>query len=472
MTDEDEELVSPYVPRAIFKAFHRRRQRWAIAVAHRRAGKTVACINDLVMSALACRRPNPRFAYVAPYLNQAKDIAWTYLKDFTRFLPGCLVRETELSVELPGGARIRLYGADNPDRLRGIYLDGVVLDEFGDMDPGLWTRVLRPMLSDERRGWATFIGTPKGKNHFHRLWAQSETDDDWYRLELKASRTGLLDAKELAAARRDMSDDDHAQEYECSFEAAVRGAYYAKPLIALEQADPPQVTSVPHDPRLPVHTAWDLGVADSTVIWFFQVNGRETRVIDVLKGEGVGLEWYANALKARPESHGRAADAWVWGGHYLPHDAEVRELGTGKTRVEVLAGYGIAATICPSIPSRTASRPSAASCPPAGSTGKDAARASRRCACIAATMTSAPRSSKPVRATTGPAITPTLSAISRWPPRTASRGAASPTAAARHRMGGLVPPHRPDGEGDHTQCGGGVKLLRTRRTPRAEGDRA
>ena len=347
-TTNEARLLSPYVPREIFKDFHRRKARWAIAVAHRRAGKTVACVNELMLRAGRCRFPDARLAYIAPHLKQAKDIAWTYLKDHTGFIPGRRVSESELWVELPGGSRIRLYGADNPDILRGIYLDGVVLDEIADMDPTLWPRVIRPLLAD-RGGWASFIGTPRGKNHFHRLWTQSAGDPDWYRLELKASETRLLDAKELADARKMMTDDEYAQEFECSFDAAVRGAYYGKEILALEQAKPPQIGRVPHEPALAVHTAWDLGVKDSTVIWFVQVCGGETRIIDVVKGEGVGLAWYANALFERPALHGHVGN-WVWGNHYLPHDAEVRELGTGKTRVEMLAELGISATICPNIP--------------------------------------------------------------------------------------------------------------------------
>lgn len=321
------ELVSPYEVREQFLPLHKRNTRWFVGVAHRRAGKTVADINELIIGATRCRLQNPRFAYVAPQLNQAKDIAWTYLKEYTAFIPGVKTNESELWVELPGGARIRIYGADNPDRLRGIYLDGVVLDEFGDMDPAIWTQVIRPALSD-RKGWACFIGTPKGKNQFHRIWVEAENDPDWTRLMLKASETGLLDQKELADARKMMSDDEYAQEYECSFEAAVRGAYYGKELNEAEG----RITSVPYDPRLEVHTAWDLGVADSTVIWFVQIVGRETRWIDVLKGEGVGLDWYAKELKERPYNYGT---------HYLPHDVEVRELGTGKSRYEVLGGLGI-----------------------------------------------------------------------------------------------------------------------------------
>jgi hypothetical protein len=324
------ELVSPYEVREQFLPLHKRQTRWAIAVAHRRAGKTVADINELIMGATKCKLPNPRFAYVAPQLNQAKDIAWTYLKEYTAFLSP-KINESELWVELPGGARIRIYGADNPDRLRGIYLDGVVLDEFGDMDPTIWTQVLRPALSD-RKGWAIFIGTPKGKNTFYKLWVEAEGDEDWTRIMLRASETGLLDAKELADARKMMSDDEYAQEYECSFDAAVRGAYYAKELNEAEASEPKRITSVPHDPRLLTHTAWDLGVADSTVVWFIQTVGRETRFIDCLKGEGVGLDWYVAQLQQR---------GWLYGNHYLPHDVEVRELGTGKSRKEVLEGLGL-----------------------------------------------------------------------------------------------------------------------------------
>lgn len=331
------ELVSPYEVRDQFKPLHLRKTRWAIGVCHRRAGKTVSHINELVMGALKCDLQNPRFAYVAPQLNQAKDIAWTYLKEYTAFLQP-KINESELWVELPGGKRIRIYGADNPDRLRGIYLDGVVLDEFGDMDPTIWTQVIRPALSD-RKGWACFIGTPKGKNTFYKLWQQAEDDPEWTRLMLKASETRLLDDKELADAKKMMSADEFAQEYECSFEAAVRGAYYAHEVNEAERSE--RITSVPYDPRLMVHTAWDLGVADSTCIWFYQVLGRETRVIDVLKGEGVGLDWYARKLQERN---------YLYGKHYLPHDVEVRELGTGKSRKEVLSQLGINATVCPNIP--------------------------------------------------------------------------------------------------------------------------
>ena len=334
------EIKSHYAPRRQFLNLHARENRWAIAVAHRRAGKTVACVNDLIKAASCSDKNNPRFAYIAPQLNQAKDIAWSYLLEYTEcFGDDRKINASELWVELPNnGARIRIYGADNPDRLRGIYLDGAVLDEFGDMDPTVWTQVIRPALSD-RKGWAIFIGTPKGKNTFHKLWTLAEDDADWFRLSLKASETGLLEAKELADAARMMGEDEYAQEYECSFEAAVRGAYYGKEINDAEADE--RIAGIPYDPRLPVHTAWDLGIADSTVIWFIQTAGREYRVIDVLKGEGVALDWYAKRLQERD---------YLWGDHYLPHDVEVRELGTGKSRKEVLEGLGVKVTVCPNIP--------------------------------------------------------------------------------------------------------------------------
>jgi phage terminase large subunit len=237
----------------------------------------------LVIGALKCSLPNPRFAYVAPQLNQAKDIAWVYLKEYTAFLRP-RINESELWVEIPGGKRIRIYGADNPDRLRGIYLDGVVLDEFGDMDPTIWSQVIRPALSD-RKGWACFIGTPKGKNTFHTLWVEAEDDEDWTRLMLKASETGLLDAKELSDARKMMSEDEYAQEYECSFEAAVRGAYYGKEMNDAEAMIQPHYRGA-YDPRLPVHTAWDLGRRGFDGYLVCPINGRETRADRRSQGRG------------------------------------------------------------------------------------------------------------------------------------------------------------------------------------------
>jgi phage terminase large subunit len=332
-----------YRAREQFVPFHKRKQRWACIVAHRRAGKTVACVMDLVDAALRCEKPNPRFAYIAPYYTQAKDIAWAYVKEYGTRVPGAEPNESELRLDLPNGGRVRLYGADNYDRLRGLYFDGVVLDEYADMDPRVWPQVVRPALSD-RLGWATFIGTPKGRNDFWRIWAgDMETgwpgatnSDDWFDLMLKASETGIVAEDELADAKRMLAPDEFEQEYECSFEAAIKGAFYADELKRARLEG--RIATIPIDRGLGVWTAWDLGVSDSTAIWFGQTLGREERIIDYYEAAGVGLDHYAAVLREK---------GYHYTQHYLPHDVAVRSLSTGVSRVETLRSLGIEANIVP-----------------------------------------------------------------------------------------------------------------------------
>jgi phage terminase large subunit len=147
---------------------------------------------------------------------------------------GARVHESELRVDYPKGGQVRLYGADNADALRGIYLDGIVLDEYADMDPRVWSEIIRPALAD-RGGWAVFIGTPKGRNAFFELWRRAQSQADWFTLMLKASDTGLIPASELKLAKRDLSEEQYAQEFECSFDAAVVGAYYGKLMARAEE---------------------------------------------------------------------------------------------------------------------------------------------------------------------------------------------------------------------------------------------
>jgi hypothetical protein len=306
-------------------------------VAHRRAGKTVAAVNDLIRKAMACERSEPRFAYVAPFTSQAKDVAWSYLRQYTASIRGAVASVSELRVDLPTGARIRLYGADHYDRLRGIYLDGVVLDEFADMDPRAWSEVIRPALAD-RQGWAAFIGTPKGRNAFFELYERAAASPDWFALRLKASETGLLLPEEVEALKAELSADEYAREMETSFEAAIAGAYYAAALTAAEGEG--RIGRVAHDPACEVHAAFDLGIADSTAIWLAQFVGREIRLIDYIENSGVALDWYARALRERP---------FLYAPLILPHDAMARELGSGLSRVEMLQGLGFAVRIAPRI---------------------------------------------------------------------------------------------------------------------------
>jgi phage terminase large subunit len=337
--DDDADVAAPdaltvsidYRSRPQFEAFHHRVERFACIVAHRRAGKTVACVHDLQRGALQCDKLRPRFAYLSPFLRQSKQVAWDYLRAAMApsRLIGASAHETELRVDYPNGGQVRLFGADNPDALRGIYLDGVVLDEYADMDPRVWSEIIRPALAD-RQGWAVFIGTPKGRNAFFELWRRAQSEPDWFALMLKASETGLIAPEELALARRDLSEAQYAQEFECSFDAAVVGAYYGA-LMRQAEADG-RIAGVPYDPVALVWTAWDLGIRDATAIWFAQIVGREIRIIDYYEASGVDLGHYARELMAKP---------YAYAGHIVPHDAQAKELGTGKSRLEVLAGLGL-----------------------------------------------------------------------------------------------------------------------------------
>lgn len=331
--------ISEYVPRGPFKLFHKRSTRWAIMVVHRRAGKTVASVADLVMEALFTKKQDARLAYIAPLFNQAKDIAWLYLKRLTFDIPGVEVNESELRIDVPNAgksmSRIRLYGADNPDRLRGMYFDAVILDEYADMRPSVWGEIVRPMLMD-RKGWAVFIGTPRGRNNFYQLYERGKADDDWFDLLLRASESGLIAEDEIEAARKELTPEQFDQELECSFDAAVMGAYWGKELAQADRDG--RITEVAYDPILPTHTAWDLGIGDSTAIWFFQVVGSEVRVIDHYENHGQGLPHYAAVLASR---------GYRYGDHWVPHDAKVKELGTGRTRVETLGSLNIKVRLVP-----------------------------------------------------------------------------------------------------------------------------
>jgi hypothetical protein len=321
-----------YNPREQFVGFHKRTERWGCIVAHRRAGKTVASIADLIDACLRSDKRNPRFAYVAPTYTQAKDIAWNYLKSYSG-IPGVAYNESELRVDYPNQGRIRLYGAENYDRMRGLYFDGVIIDEPADMDPRAWSEVIRPALSD-RQGWAVFIGTPKGHNSFWSIFKRSKDDDTWFSLELRASKTGIIPKLELIDAQQSMTPEQYQQEYECSFEAAIRGAYYAD---LMRQADEDgRIAGVPYDPCQRVWTSWDLGMRDKTAIWFAQIVGREVHLIDYYEASGADLAHYVKVLDGKRYSYA---------GHILPHDAQARELGTGKTRQEVLESLGLDVTI-------------------------------------------------------------------------------------------------------------------------------
>jgi len=319
----------PYKARDAFLDFHRRDQRWAVLVCHRRAGKTVATIADIIRRAVMEKKENARYAYIAPFYAQAKSIAWDYL---LRFAEPAIVKanQSELWVELVNGAKIRLLGAENCDALRGNYLDGVVLDEFADMKPRLWGEIIRPLLSD-RQGWATFIGTPKGHNSFYDIYNEAQKNPNWYVKTLRADQSGLLPDAELLDAQATMSTNQYEQEFLCSFEAAILGAFYGQEMRRITDLE--RITTVDYDPMFPCHTAWDLGFNDSTSIWWFQVVYGEIRVLDHHSSNGQSIPFYTMLLDQKEDEFG-----YKYGYHYLPHDAKAKTLASGgKSIIEQIS---------------------------------------------------------------------------------------------------------------------------------------
>lgn len=316
--------------RAHQRCLYDARQRFNVWVCHRRLGKTTLALYMLIADAYQNTRPRPRYGYLAPLYRQGKVIAWDLLKHLTRPLPHTRINEAELRVDLDGDRRIQIFGADNPDALRGLYLDGAVFDEYAQMRPRIWSEVVRPALAD-RQGWATFIGTPMGHNHFYDLYTQAQQDPTWHSALFRASDTGILPEDELTLMRQSMAPEQYAQELECSFESALIGAYYASYLQTAQEEG--RLTRVPWDPQVPVHTAWDLGVSDSTAIWFIQPHGHMLHVIDYLEASDHGLEWYTKAMQGKPYTYGR---------HYFPHDIDTRDFSSdGRTRLAIAESLGL-----------------------------------------------------------------------------------------------------------------------------------
>ena len=334
------QITIPYKPRSLQAKLHQNLEqyRWGVIVCHRRMGKTVMAINHLLRAAVLCPKKAPRYAYLAPTYRQAKAVAWDYLKQFAGGIPGIKFHETELRCDLPNGGRISLLGAENPDSLRGIYLDGCFMDEVADMPEKVFPEVIRPALSD-REGFCYFVGTPKGQNAFFEMYEQATNNDDWYTAVHKASETAILNATELRSAKEAMTSDQYAQEYECSWVANVPGAIFGKELeAAMEEG---RISRVPHDPTVKVDTFWDLGVGDSTAIWFVQSVGRAIHFIDCYENRGEGLPHYVSVLSKKN---------YLYGDHFAPHDIEVRELGSGKSRREIAWDLGLNFRVVPKLP--------------------------------------------------------------------------------------------------------------------------
>jgi len=210
-----------YQPRAWQAQCHRKMRRFTVLALHRRAGKTELAIMELINAALTFQRDLGLFFYIAPFLKQAKTIAWSRLKQkLAPLLDAVTLNEVDLSITFKhNGAVIRIFGGDNPDAMRGVRLDGCVIDEVAQIKPEVWNDIVQPALSD-RKGWAVFIGTPSGINLFSELFYKAKSLPDWHAALYTVNDTQAIDADEVERLQRDMPGTAFAREYLCDFSAA------------------------------------------------------------------------------------------------------------------------------------------------------------------------------------------------------------------------------------------------------------
>lgn len=315
----------------------------AVVVWHRRSGKDKSLIN-LVAKKMFERVGS--YYYFFPTYKQGKKILWNGMDrdgfKFTDHFPKELRKRTdntEMLIEMKNGSLLQVIGTDNMDSIVGTNPVGCVFSEYALQDPAAWD-FIRPILA-ENGGWAIFNYTPRGHNHGKDLFDMAEKSPNWFCQRLTVDDTNVISKEVLEQEREEMlqrtgNDALYMQEYYCSFEAPVEGAYYGSALVAAEEEG--RITTVPYDPMLPVNTYWDLGVGDSTAIWFSQTVGNELRLIDYFEDSGEGLTHYIKKLQQKP---------YVYGDHYAPHDIEVRELTTGKTRLETAQSLGMHFRVIP-----------------------------------------------------------------------------------------------------------------------------
>lgn len=313
--------------------------RRAVAVWHRRAGK-----DDVLLNHVACAAHErvANYWYCLPAYAQARKALWEAVSPHTgkrridQAFPEELraaTNEQEMRIRFKNGSSFQLIGSDSFDAVVGSTPAGIVFSEYALSNPAAWS-FFRPILL-ENNGWATFVSTPRGKNHFRDLYNYARTAADWFSELLTAEQTGVFTAEQLADELREMQaqhGDDFGravfeQEYMCSFEAAILGSIWGD-LVARADREG-RIGVVPFEPERPVMTAWDLGFTDDTAIWFFQMVAGEVRVLDYYEDAGKGIEHYADILKAK-----KKLNHWTYGTHFLPHDARARTLAAGGKSIQ------------------------------------------------------------------------------------------------------------------------------------------
>lgn len=353
----------PYKPRNWARRFHAAYGRWSVLVMHRRAGKTTAVLNHHQRAALddgweserlRFLEPsftkadiqellrNRKYGHILPTLTQARAVAWGPLKYYAAGVTGHKPNEQDMSITYPNGNVVRLFGADNPDALRGHAFSGVSFDEYSQQPPNIFGEVISKALADHL-GYAVFIGTIKGKNHLWRTYQAGKGDPAWFALWQDVDATlSSEDGATIMAIRRAMQDDldliakglmtqeEFDQEWYLSETAAIKGAYYAKQLMAARKER--RIGFVPYDPALLVHDVWDLGKGPNLVVGMYQRFGREVRMIDREEGDpNEAIPQMIARLQRKP---------YVFGKHLGPHDINAMDLGTGKTRFATAKALG------------------------------------------------------------------------------------------------------------------------------------
>ena len=325
----------------------------ACVIWHRRSGKDDVALN---WTAVASHMRVGEYWHMLPEAAQGRKVVWDAVNPHTgrkrvdQAFPLELrekTREQDMVIQFKNGSLWRVVGSDNYNSLMGATPVGVVFSEWALADPQSWA-FLRPILM-ENGGWAMFITTPRGPNHAKTTFELSKAEPGWFGQKLTVEDTGVFTKEQLATELRELQHDYgneegvalFEQEYRCSFESPLIGSYYGSYLTKMATSG--RIGAVPVDRAVLVHTAWDLGISDSTAIWFIQCVGKERRLVDYIESSGIGLDEYARMLAEKQKEHG-----WVYGQHWFPHDIEHRELGNkGLSRSDTLMGLGIKAKVVP-----------------------------------------------------------------------------------------------------------------------------
>lgn len=363
-----------YTPRNWAQKLHESTKRFFSLIIHRRAGKTTAIVNHIQRSALddnwekeRIRAQVPHFTdvqikpllknrfygIVFPTYSQAELVAWPMLKEFSRPIPGIKKNEVDLEVSYPNGSRVRLFGVENADKLRGIGLSGVAFDEYSQQPPHVFGEIISKALADHL-GYAIFAGTIQGKNQLYKthevaknnpmewdyIWQDIDTS---FRTEkgttIVVLKRALEDDKRLVAQGM-MTEEEFMQEWYLSVEAAIRGSIFGKQLARAREHG--RITAVPYDRAIKVHTAWDLGKGEHMAIGFYQVCFGQVKMIDYWEGQGSdGLPEAIKEVKNKP---------YVYGKHFAPHDIQSTDISTGTTRFETAKKLGIVFETLPAVP--------------------------------------------------------------------------------------------------------------------------